>query len=103
MVEVGAADPGQSPARGRSRARGLVLQALYQWVIAGHDPVDIEAQFHADRDVGIEVLQWGSYAKSMEILNGRKGKASHVDKMLGDIRKKIGRIPAELRNGFRPS
>ncbi len=33
---------------GRSRARRLALQALYQWQMAGQDLKDIEAQFLAE-------------------------------------------------------
>lgn len=51
MVEVGAEESKQQAIRGRSRARRLVLQALYQWLIAGHEPLEIEDQFRADRDL----------------------------------------------------
>lgn len=33
--------------RGKRRARRLALQALYQWLMSGHELVEIEAQFHA--------------------------------------------------------
>jgi N utilization substance protein B len=34
---------------GRSRARRAASQALYQWLMTGDDPAEIEAQFTADR------------------------------------------------------
>jgi len=36
------------PLEQRRRARKLVLQALYQWLMADADPLDIAAQFHGD-------------------------------------------------------
>lgn len=36
------------PLEQRRRARRLVLQALYQWLMADAEPLDIAAQFHAD-------------------------------------------------------
>ena len=51
MSEAGSKEGRRELARGRSRARRLVLQALYQWLIAGHDPSEIEAQFRDGRDL----------------------------------------------------
>jgi N utilization substance protein B len=51
MVEAGAEEAKSPLTRGRSRARRLLLQALYQWLIAGHEPVEIEDQFRANRDL----------------------------------------------------
>ena len=36
----------------RSRARELIVQALYQMQIAGHDEAELKAQFHARPDYG---------------------------------------------------
>ena len=33
--------------RRKQRARELALQAMYQWMMAGHEIIEIEAQFHA--------------------------------------------------------
>src|SRR3990167_4863056 len=32
--------------RGKQHARKLAVQALYQWMMAGHEIVEIERQFH---------------------------------------------------------
>lgn len=40
------------------------------------------------RNVPIRVLQWGSVEESRRILEGRKGSAEHVRKMLREIEKK---------------
>ena len=37
--------------RGRSWARRLAMQALYQWQMTGQDPAAIYAQFQADQDL----------------------------------------------------
>lgn len=37
--------------KGRRRARKLSLQALYQWLMTGGEPYEIEAQFHAMNDM----------------------------------------------------
>ncbi len=81
----------------------------YGSALVGTDTIDLYKPSHEEmnawgaRNVGIEVIQWGSFDKSMEILDGRKGKAGHVDEMLGSIKRKIGSVPSELRNGFRAS
>ncbi|OGV52000.1 MAG: N utilization substance protein B [Legionellales bacterium RIFCSPHIGHO2_12_FULL_42_9] len=36
----------KQPIRRKQRARKLALQAMYQWMMAGHDIAEIEAQFH---------------------------------------------------------
>lgn len=41
------------------------------------------------RQVDIEILQWGSYQKSLTILEPRTQKASHVRQMADSIRSKI--------------
>jgi hypothetical protein len=53
------------------------------------------------RDVGIKVLEWGSFEESRKILRQREEKAEHVREMLQEIDKKIDAIPPELRKGFR--
>lgn len=44
------ASPGgkRPPLSARRRARRLTLQAMYQWLMSGAEPLDIAAQFHAD-------------------------------------------------------
>jgi N utilization substance protein B len=37
--------------RGRSWARRLAMQAIYQWQMTGLDPAAIDAQFQADQDM----------------------------------------------------
>ena len=37
--------------RGRSWARRLAMQAIYQWQLTGLDPAAIDAQFQADQDM----------------------------------------------------
>lgn len=36
------------PLAHRRMARQLVMQALYQWLLSGQDPLDIKKQFHED-------------------------------------------------------
>ena len=43
-----ASEPGKIPISHRKRARDLLVQALYQWKLAGNDPIQIEAEFRAD-------------------------------------------------------
>ncbi|HEY0963634.1 MAG TPA: transcription antitermination factor NusB [Pseudomonadales bacterium] len=40
--------PGKTPISHRKRARDLLVQALYQWKLSGHDPIQVEAEFRAD-------------------------------------------------------
>lgn len=35
----------------RSKARQFAVQALYQWILTGHDAVQIDTQFVADHDM----------------------------------------------------
>ncbi|MCP0913021.1 MULTISPECIES: transcription antitermination factor NusB [Legionella] len=37
--------------KGKRRARKLALQALYQWLMSGSEPTEIEAQFRAGNDM----------------------------------------------------
>src|SRR5688572_20311617 len=39
---------GKTPISHCHRARDLLVQALYQWKLAGNDPAQIEAEFRAD-------------------------------------------------------
>ncbi len=39
---------GGIPISYRKRARDLLVQALYQWQLAGTDPIQVEAEFRAD-------------------------------------------------------
>lgn len=37
--------------KGKRKARKLMVQALYQQIMSGHEPYEIEAQFHAMKDM----------------------------------------------------
>ncbi|HEY8518675.1 MAG TPA: transcription antitermination factor NusB [Gammaproteobacteria bacterium] len=41
-----------SSARARQRARELLVQALYQWQLTGHDEEELKAQFKATAEFG---------------------------------------------------
>lgn len=111
-VRSAAADWSRYPVGTVFKIKGLPYNYVvddYGSALVGTDTIDLYKPDHeamnawGARKVGIEVLQWGSFDKSLEILDGRKGKATHVDKMHSSIKSKINRVPAELRNGFRPS
>jgi N utilization substance protein B len=38
---------------GRQKARHYTVQALYQWILAGATPAQIEAEFRADNDMSV--------------------------------------------------
>lgn len=60
--------------RGRSKARRLALQALYQWQLAGQDLGDIEAQFLAEQDfAGADAGYFG------ELLRGVPRRTTELD------------------------
>lgn len=42
------------PLAQRRKARSLILQALYQWLIAKADPLEIESQFHEENSGKID-------------------------------------------------
>lgn len=46
--------PGKIPIAHRKRARDLLVQALYQWRLAGHDPIQVEAEFRADNGTKVD-------------------------------------------------
>ena len=111
-VRSAAADWSRYPVGTVFKIKGLPYNYVvddYGSALVGTDTIDLYKPNHeamnawGARKVGIEVLQWGSFDKSLEILDGRKGKAHHVDKMHRDIESKLHRVPVELRNGFRPS
>jgi 3D (Asp-Asp-Asp) domain-containing protein len=111
-VRSAAADWSRYPVGTVFKIKGLPYNYVvddYGSALVGTDTIDLYKPNHAEmnawgaRNVGIEVIQWGSFDKSLEILDGRKGKASHVDRMHSSIKSKINRVPIELRNGFRPS
>jgi 3D (Asp-Asp-Asp) domain-containing protein len=111
-VRSAAADWSRYPVGTIFKIKGLPYNYVvddYGSALVGTDTIDLYKPSHSQmnawgaRNVGIEVLQWGSYDKSLQILDGRKGKARHVDQMHRDIKHKIKRVPAEQRNGFRPS
>ena len=69
------------PAKGkiaiRRVARGLAMQALYQWQMAGQSLNEIEAQFRVDNDfANVD----GAYFR--EILHGVPAQKSEIDSLL---------------------
>ncbi|MEM1295050.1 MAG: 3D domain-containing protein [Verrucomicrobiota bacterium] len=50
--------------------------------------------------VGIEVLEWGSFLRSAEILEGRVNKAEHCREMFEQILEKVEMLPIEMHDGF---
>ena len=63
--------------RQRSKARRLAVQALYQWQLAGQDPVDIVAQFaaeHTNKTVDFEYFS--------ELFQGVVGSLDELDSHL---------------------
>ena len=111
-VRSAAADWSRYPVGTVFKIKGLPYNYVvddYGSALVGTDTIDLYKPDHeamnawGARKVGIEVLQWGSFDKSLEILDGRKGKANHVDRMHSSIKSKINRVPVEMRNGFRPS
>ena len=111
-VRSAAADWSRYPLGTRFRIKGLPYEYVvddYGRALVGTDTIDLYKpdsnymnQWGA-RDVGIEVLEWGSFEESKRILEGRKNKpdADHVRRMLRNIEEKIDKIPAQLRDGFR--
>ena len=112
MVRSAAADWSRYPVGTRFKIKGLPYEYVvddYGSALVGTDTIDLykPSSSYMDqwgaRDVGIEVLEWGSFEESKRILEGRKHKpdADHVRKMLRSIEEKIDKIPAQLRDGFR--
>ncbi|MCB1230512.1 MAG: 3D domain-containing protein [Verrucomicrobiae bacterium] len=111
-VRSAAADWSRYPVGTRFKIKGLPYEYVvddYGRALVGTDTIDLYKpdsnymnQWGA-RDVGIEVLEWGSFEESKRILEGRKNKpdADHVRRMLRNIEEKIDKIPAQLRDGFR--
>lgn len=66
--------------RRKQRARKLALQALYQWMMAGHEIVEIEAQFHAANSVS-----------SMD-----KVDTEYFSKLLHEVPKHLGQVEDAL-------
>ncbi len=111
-VRSAAADWSRYPVGTRFRIKGMPYEYVvddYGSALVGTDTIDLYKPDHSRmdqwgaRDVGIEVLEWGSFEESKRILESRKHKpeADHVRKMLRSIEEKIERIPAQLRDGFR--
>ena len=111
QVRTAAADWSRYPVGTRFKIKGLPYEYIvedYGSALVDTDTIDLYKpsssamnQWGA-RDVGIEVLEWGSFEESKRILESRKHKpsADHVRKMLENIEEKIDLIPAELRDGF---
>jgi N utilization substance protein B len=67
--------PGEAK-RARARARRRVLQALYQWQLTGHEPMDIERQFLGDHRLGRMDLVYFS-----EVFRGVTAQAESLDRV----------------------
>ena len=111
-VRSAAADWSRYPVGTRFRIKGLPYEYVvddYGSALVGTDTIDLYKPDNSmmdqwgSRNVGIEVLEWGSFEESKRILEGRQAKpdADHVRKMLRSIEQKIDKIPARLRDGFR--
>tara|TARA_R110002096_G_scaffold200639_3_gene384629 strand:- start:1996 stop:2628 length:633 start_codon:yes stop_codon:yes gene_type:complete len=78
----------------------------YGSALVGTDTIDIYQPTMADMRrwgapfVGIEVLEWGSFLKSAEILEGRINKAEHCREMFEQIQEKVELLPVEMHDGF---
>lgn len=111
-VRSAAADWSRYPLGTRFKIKGLPYEYVvddYGRALVGTDTIDLYKpqmgmidQWGA-RNVGIEVLEWGSFEESKRILESRKHKpdAHHVRKMLNNIEQKIKFLPPVLRDGFR--
>jgi 3D (Asp-Asp-Asp) domain-containing protein len=111
-VRSAAADWSRYPVGTKFKIKGLPYEYVvddYGSALVGTDTIDLYKpnlgmmdQWGA-RNVGIEVLEWGSFEESKRILEGRKHKpdAHHVRKMLNNIEQKIKHLPEVLRDGFR--
>ena len=111
-VRSAAADWSRYPVGTKFKIKGLPYEYVvddYGSALVGTDTIDLYKpqmgmidQWGA-RNVGIEVLEWGSFEESKRILESRKHKpeADHVRKMLNNIEQKIRNLPPVLRDGFR--
>lgn len=110
-VRSAAADWSRFPVGTRFKIDGLPYEYIvddYGRALAGTNTIDLykpnfgTMRAWGTRNVGIEVIEWGSFEESRRILDHRKAKpdADHVRRMLKDIESKMDRIPLELRNGF---
>lgn len=109
-IRSAAADWSRYPVGTRFKIKGLPYEYVvddYGSALVGTDTIDLYKPNHSTmnqwgaRDVGIKVLEWGSFEESRKILKTREEKAEHVKEMLQEIDKKIESIPPELRKGFR--
>lgn len=111
-VRSAAADWSRYPVGTKFKIKGLPYQYVvddYGSALVGTDTIDLYKPSHATmdqwgaRNVGIEVLEWGSFEESRRILESRKHKpgADHVRQMLNNIEQKIRLLPPVLRDGFR--
>ena len=104
-----AADWSRYPVGTRFKIEGSIEEYVvedYGRALVGSDTIDIykptlsSMRQWGTRQVGIEVLEWGSFSESERILKSRAHKAEHVRQMLEIIQEKIFQIPAELWDGF---
>ena len=110
QIRSAAADWSRYPVGTRFKIKGLPYEYVvddYGSALVGTDTIDLYKPNHSKmnqwgaRQVGIEVLEWGSFEESRKILKTREHKAEHVKEMRKEIDKKIESIPPELRDGFR--
>lgn len=111
QVRSAAADWSRFPVGTRFKIKGLPYEYVvddYGRALVGTDTIDLykpDASLMnrwGAREVGIEVLEWGSFNESKKILESRKNKpnAGHVREMLKNIDGKMPKIPEALRDGF---
>ncbi len=71
----------------RRRARQLIMQALYQWIISRMDPIDITLQFHEDNPGKIDWQYFDKIfpdiPKRSEFLNSTL--VPHLDRDIGSL------------------
>ena len=111
QLRSAAADWSRYPVGTRFKIKGLPYEYIvddYGSALVGTDTIDLYKPDHGmmnhwgAREVGIEVIKWGSFKDSHEIIRGRvnKGDFPHLRVMLREIEQKLRFIPTELQDGF---
>ena len=82
-----ASEPGKIPISHRKRARDLLVQALYQWKLAGNDPIQIEAEFRADNG---KKTDWEFFHQALSYISGHAVElnelyAPHLDRPIEQL------------------
>ena len=100
-VRSAAADWSRFPLGTRFRIVGKPEEYViddYGSALVGKDTIDLYQPTNRSmnewgvRQVEIEVLEWGSFEESLEVLVPRLGKASHIAKMVKGIRARAGGV-----------